>query len=327
MITKFSFLPLTLDATIVAYIDKMSRDKFLSSRITPLVSCRNFYIFATQISRIFLGEAIPFQTKIKSKLRSKLKSRLTSTSRPSTNEFGSFIRLAQKNWSHPSTCKNNNKPHAAGLQITFFWLTSVNAFDVNAQLKGFLLGKNVSIASSNARILIVKWVNFEFFLINFFYFRGEFMSFGNPHLHLEIEAMNWNSRLLSIHEWLKFRASFSTHIFRFSEFGDFFFAKIKTPFKVVFFFSDLIFQQSNRFYFSKKFWPTIGVVDSSTKPWVFLFALPVFMNTTALQLFGLKFITRYRKANSFLVFQNAFQLWSNSQLSNTTICTKLMQIV
>lgn len=313
MIIKSNFLTLTLDAVIIAYFDKMSRDKLLSSRLTSFVSHRNFYIFALQISRIFLGDVVPFQ--VESEIRS-----------ASTKKLGSFIRLTQKNKPR-SLAPQNHKPHVVGLQMTFFWLTSVNAFDVNAHLKGFLLGRNALIANLKARVLAVKWVNFEFFLANFFYFRGEFMSFGNPNLHLEVEAMNWNTRLLSIHEWLKFRASFSTHIFRFNEFGNFFFAKIKTPFKVVFFFSDLTFQQSNQFYFTRKFWPTIGVVDSSSHPWIFLFALPVFMNTTSLQLFGLKFITRYRKINSALMLRNAFRLWSDLQPANSMICMKLLQMV
>lgn len=303
MSSKHNALAPILDALTIAYIDKAIRSRFSSLQWTPFVSLRNFHIFAITVPSLILGEVVPFQSK------------LEMESNPGQTPS---IQFRRKNWRFLKSPSGwgPNKPQLTSIQMTFFWLTAVNAFDVNAQWKGIWSGKNIFVASLRVRTLVAKWVNFEFFLMNFFYFRGEFMCFGNPHLRSEIEASNWSARLLPLHAWLKFRASFSSHVVRFSDFGNFFFAKIKEAFKVVFFFSDLTFQRSNRFYFAKKFWPTIGVIDSSSHPWVFLFALPVFSNTMALQLFGLKFIMRYKRLSSMGVFQRMFRLWSHFRLED-----------
>lgn len=290
MIDKFEFNDLSLNFRILTYVAKVRNDLLFANPKSVVRSFHNFFLFVTSVPSFIEGRAIPFQI-----------SPLPSSS-PHT-----LTTRRKRNLPLQRTRNFINSKLQTSLS-TFFWLTSVNAFDVNAQLKTMTKGGG-SITFLHVITLVEKWKNFEYFLINFFYFRGELMSFGNPNLQLEIEALNWSSHVLALHEWIKFRACFSTDIFRFNEFGNFFFSKVKNTFKVVFFFSDLAFQRSNHFYFTKKFWPTIGIIDSSSHPWTFLFALPVFMNSTSLQLFGLRFVLRQKKLNSMLIFNQMFHEW------------------
>jgi hypothetical protein len=193
--------------------------------------------------------------------------------------------------------------------VTYILTGLHQTFVFHSAFRSIFLSHTSVSASLALKSISLKWTNFIFFLINFFHCDGFFLSLGSSLIRQEVEALNWGTKVWQVNEWLHFRTHFTTVSKRRNEFGEFLFRKFGEESRCVFFFSDSIAQLANIQYLNRLLYTTVGVVDMSSNPWLFTFALPITFSSVAMQVFSLRVLLNVRKVAHSMRFQENIQFF------------------
>lgn len=168
----------------------------------------------------------------------------------------------------------------------------------------YLYNKDVGIGCFNLKRVFQAWTNIIVFITNIFFYKLNYLAFGNSYFKYEILSLNWYSFNLTKFLWryshpfiffLKNRTTLEN-----KEYFDFL---IQKNYKIAFV-VDIQYHSRTIHYFNKYKFITIGAVPISSNFFLLTVSLPTSSNLIFSNLFFLRLILKIKKSNAKLVYNN-----------------------